>query len=62
MHMRANRMMFGQVQEEYGNTMKTLGLATQDGSGVLRANVRDEKGFKSTDFVYFYPLGSLLYS
>lgn len=43
---RANRMMFGQVQEEYGNTMKTLGLLGQEGSGVLRARVDEDKGFK----------------
>jgi U4/U6 small nuclear ribonucleoprotein PRP31 len=42
---RANRVMFGQTQEEYGNTMKTFGMVNQDGSGVLRARVDDDKGF-----------------
>lgn len=44
---RQNRVLFGQAEEEYGNTMKGLGMLGNDGSGVLRAAVQEEGGFKS---------------
>lgn len=46
---RAMRMPFGQITEEYGNTLHSLGMIGQGVEGVgakVRANVRDEKGMK----------------
>eukprot|EP01126_Amoeba_proteus_P064245 TRINITY_DN8963_c0_g3_i9.p1 TRINITY_DN8963_c0_g3~~TRINITY_DN8963_c0_g3_i9.p1 ORF type:complete len:282 (-),score=79.89 TRINITY_DN8963_c0_g3_i9:135-980(-) len=46
-HKRAMRVPFGaNPTEEYGNTMKSLGMLGMEGSGTIRANVRDEKGMK----------------
>jgi hypothetical protein len=42
------RLPFGATPtEEYGNTFKSLGMLGMEGSGVIRANVREEKGMKS---------------
>jgi len=41
-----NRMNFGVIGEEIGMTMKDYGMLGQDGSGMIRIGVRDEKGFK----------------
>jgi len=43
---RANRMSFGKISEEYGNTFKDFGMIGMDNSGMLRLGVRDDKGFK----------------
>lgn len=44
---RAMRMPFGQITEDFGNTTKSLGVyGMSEGSGKIRANVRDEKGMK----------------
>lgn len=46
-HRPAMRLPFGATPtEEYGNTMKGLGALGMEGSGVIRANVREEKGMK----------------
>jgi len=44
------RLPFGaNPTEEYqiGGSIKSLGMLTAEGSGVVRANVREDKGFKS---------------
>jgi len=46
-HKRAMRVPFGTTPtEEYGNTMKSFGSLGMEGSGIIRANVREEKGMK----------------
>jgi len=46
-HKRALRTPFGTTPtEEYGNTLKSLGVLGMEGSGQIRANVRDDKGMK----------------
>lgn len=50
----ALRVPFGTTPtEEYGNSMKGLGMLGMEGSGVIRANVRDDKGMKS--MAVFFP-------
>jgi len=44
---RAMRLPFGQITEEVGNSMKSLGMLGMEGSGVIRLNVREEKGFQT---------------
>jgi len=47
---RQMRLPFGATPtEEYqiGGSVKSLGMLTAEGSGVVRANVREEKGFKT---------------
>jgi len=43
---RANRLTFGKISEEYGNTFKDFGQIGMDDSGMIRLGVRDVKGFK----------------
>jgi len=44
---RAMRLPFGHITEEVGNSMKSLGMLGMEGSGVIRINVREEKGFQT---------------
>eukprot|EP01128_Nolandella_sp_AFSM9_P012113 TRINITY_DN8968_c0_g1_i1.p1 TRINITY_DN8968_c0_g1~~TRINITY_DN8968_c0_g1_i1.p1 ORF type:complete len:506 (+),score=135.36 TRINITY_DN8968_c0_g1_i1:186-1520(+) len=46
MRKRANRVAFGKIQEEHGNSMKTMGMLDFEGSGVIRATASEEAGFK----------------
>lgn len=43
---KANRLPFGKLTEDVGNSMKSLGMLGMEGSGMVRLNVRDEKGMK----------------
>jgi len=49
MKKRQMRLPFGTPTEEYqmGGSIKSLGMLTAEGSGVIRANTKEEKGFKS---------------
>jgi len=46
MRKRAMRLPFGKITDEHGNSMVSLGMLGMEGSGVIRANVREEKGFQ----------------
>uniref|UniRef100_A0A6B2L4P6 Nop domain-containing protein n=1 Tax=Arcella intermedia TaxID=1963864 RepID=A0A6B2L4P6_9EUKA len=47
MRKRAMRLPFGQITEEVGNSMKSLGmLGMSEGSGIIRANAKEDKGFQ----------------
>jgi hypothetical protein len=45
---------FGKITEDVGNTMKSLGMLGMEGSGMVRLNVRDEKGMKGMRQFDFY--------
>jgi len=47
MRKRAMRLPFGKITEDHGNSMFSFGMLGLEGSGVIRANAREEKGFQS---------------
>jgi len=46
MRKKVNRMSFGKITEEYGNSFKDFGMLSQDNSGMIRVGVRSEQGMK----------------